>query len=49
MRLAPQPRASSTGKSPVKRHSAHVQEVGHVLAGFAFLDQFPDVLNLLSG
>jgi hypothetical protein len=32
---------------PVKRGSAHVQKVGHVLTGFAFLDQLPGVVDLL--
>jgi hypothetical protein len=46
VRLAPQPGASSTGKSPVKRYPAHVQEVCDILAGFAFVDQLPCMLDL---
>ena len=37
----------SLGKRPVKRRAAHVQKVGHVLAGFAFVDQLPGVVDLL--
>src|ERR1019366_5294720 len=31
------------------RRAAHVQKVGHILAGFAFVDQLPGVGNLLGG
>jgi hypothetical protein len=34
-------------KRPVKRRAANVQEVGYVLAGFAFVDEFSSVVDLL--
>jgi hypothetical protein len=34
-------------KRPVKRRASHVQKVGHVLAGFAFVNQLPGVLDLV--
>lgn len=32
---------------PVKRGAAHAQKVGDLLAGFAFVDQLPGVVDLL--
>jgi len=37
----------SINKSPVERRAANVQEVGDVLASFAFVDQLPRVADLL--
>jgi len=41
--------SSPSSKRPVERRAAHVQKVGHILAGFAFVDQLPGVGNLLGG
>lgn len=40
------PRLES-GERAGKRWAAHVQEVGHILAGFAFIDQLSRVVDLL--
>src|ERR1700674_5317542 len=32
---------------PVKRRTTHVQEIGHILPGLAFVDQFPRVADSL--
>ncbi len=36
-------------ESPVEGHAADIQEVRHVLAGLALVDQFPSVADLFSG
>jgi len=38
---------ASAVERPVKRRAAHVQKAGHILAGFAFVDQLPGVVDLI--
>lgn len=39
--------APSTRERPVERRAAHVKKIGHILAGFTFVDHFPGVVDLL--
>jgi hypothetical protein len=36
-------------KRPVKGDTAHLEQVGHILAVLALIDELPDVLDLLPG
>jgi len=41
------PARNTLAQRPIERRTVHVQEVGHVLAGFAFVNQVPGVVDLL--
>jgi hypothetical protein len=36
----------NAASAPIERRAAHVQKIGHVLAGFAFVNQLPGVFDL---